>query len=155
MMWNTCRVCHLWGVPHPSMDSWVMMWLVYQEDDVGGVPHPSKDVCQVDDLGGVPHPSMDSWVMMWLVSQADDLGGISHPWKVYEIGVFINLFHVDWYDVWSIFRKTLTNFSNGCLGSYIDEERSKMWYVTRIAKPRESSNFWMHTAATGYAWSHT
>ena len=32
-----------------------------------------------------------------------------------------------------------TTFSNGCLGSHNDEERSEMRYVMRIAKPRESS----------------
>ena len=34
---------------------------------------------------------------------------------------------------------TKTTFSNGCLGSHNDEERSEMRYVMRIAKPRESS----------------
>lgn len=34
-----------------------------------------------------------------------------------------------------------TTFSNGCLGSHIDEERSEMRYVVRIAIPRESSRF--------------
>ena len=33
-----------------------------------------------------------------------------------------------------------TTFSNGCLGSHNDEERSEMRYVVRIARPRESSN---------------
>ena len=32
-----------------------------------------------------------------------------------------------------------TTFSNGCLGSHSDEERSEMRYVVRTAKPRESS----------------
>ena len=35
----------------------------------------------------------------------------------------------------------LTTFSDGCLGSHNDEERSEMRYVMRIAKPRESSRF--------------
>jgi hypothetical protein len=35
----------------------------------------------------------------------------------------------------------ITTFSNGCLGSHNDEERSEMRYVMRIARPRESSNF--------------
>jgi len=34
-----------------------------------------------------------------------------------------------------------TTFSNGCLGSHHDEERSEMRYVMRIAGPRESSKF--------------
>ena len=34
-----------------------------------------------------------------------------------------------------------TTFSNGCLGSHNDEERSEMRYVMRIARPRESSKF--------------
>ena len=34
-----------------------------------------------------------------------------------------------------------TTFSNGCLGSHNDEERSEMRYVMRIAKPCESSKF--------------
>jgi|FLTJ01.1.fsa_nt_gi hypothetical protein len=33
-----------------------------------------------------------------------------------------------------------TTFSNGCLGSCNDEERSEMRYVMRIAEPSESSN---------------
>ena len=32
-------------------------------------------------------------------------------------------------------------FSNGCLGSHIDEERSEMRYVMRIAKPVSHQNF--------------
>ena len=32
-------------------------------------------------------------------------------------------------------------FSNGCLGSHNDEERSEMRYVMRIAKSSESSKF--------------
>jgi hypothetical protein len=39
-----------------------------------------------------------------------------------------------------------TPFSNGCLGSHIDEERSELRYVMRIAKPCESSNFRTHIA---------
>jgi hypothetical protein len=39
-----------------------------------------------------------------------------------------------------------TPFSNGCLGSHIDEERSELRYVLRIAKPCESSNFRTHIA---------
>ena len=35
----------------------------------------------------------------------------------------------------------LTTFSNGCLGSHNDEERSEMRYVMRIARPRESLKF--------------
>jgi len=35
----------------------------------------------------------------------------------------------------------MTTFSNGCLGSHNDEERSEMRYVMRIAKLRESSKF--------------
>ena len=35
----------------------------------------------------------------------------------------------------------ITPFSNGCLGSRNDEERSELRYVMRIAKPCESSNF--------------
>jgi hypothetical protein len=34
-----------------------------------------------------------------------------------------------------------TTFSNGCLGSRINEERSEMRYVRRIAKPSESLKF--------------
>ena len=34
-----------------------------------------------------------------------------------------------------------TTFSNGCLGSHNDEERSEMRYVMRIARLRESSKF--------------
>ena len=42
----------------------------------------------------------------------------------------------------SILRLTLFTFlHNGFLGFHIDEERSEMRYVVRIAEPRESSNF--------------
>ena len=39
-----------------------------------------------------------------------------------------------------------TTFSNGFLGSRIDEERSEMRYVMWIAELSESSNFWTHLA---------
>ena len=35
----------------------------------------------------------------------------------------------------------ITTFSNGCLGSHNDEERSEMRYVMRIARFRESLKF--------------
>jgi hypothetical protein len=38
-------------------------------------------------------------------------------------------------------RKSNTTFSDGCLGSHIDEERSEMRYVMRIAESSESSKF--------------
>ena len=50
-----------------------------------------------------------------------------------------------------IWRKCHTTFSNGCLGSHNDEERSEMRYVMRIAYLRESSNLWTHIALPGYA----
>ena len=37
-------------------------------------------------------------------------------------------------------------FSNGCLGSHNDEERSEMRYVMRIAKSSESSKLWTQLA---------
>ena len=42
------------------------------------------------------------------------------------------------YQLWRLPR---TTFSNGCLGSHNDEERSEMRYVMRIARPRESFKF--------------
>ena len=45
-----------------------------------------------------------------------------------------------------------TTFSNGCLGSHSDEERSEMRYVMRIARPRESSKLRTHIALSGFAW---
>ena len=42
--------------------------------------------------------------------------------------------------------KCQTTFSNGCLGSHNDEERSEMRYVMRIAKSSESSKLWTHLA---------
>ena len=36
-------------------------------------------------------------------------------------------------------KKFHTTFSDGCLGSHIDEERSEMRYVMRIAESSESS----------------
>jgi len=60
-------------------------------------------------------------------------------------------------DPWNQGQKALnyTTFSNGCLGSHHDEERSEMRYVMRIAGPRESSKFWTHIAPPGYARWHT
>jgi hypothetical protein len=40
----------------------------------------------------------------------------------------------------------INTFSNGCLGSHNDEERSEMRYVMRIAISSESSKFWTHLA---------
>ena len=37
-------------------------------------------------------------------------------------------------------------FSDGCLGSHNDEERSEMRYVMRIAESSESSKLWTHLA---------
>ena len=45
----------------------------------------------------------------------------------------------------------VTTFSNGCLGSHYDEERSEMRYVMRIARPRESQNFSTHIALSGFS----
>ena len=42
--------------------------------------------------------------------------------------------------------KRENTFSNGCLGSHNDEERSEMRYVMRIAKSSESSKLWTHLA---------
>ena len=47
-----------------------------------------------------------------------------------------------------------TTFSNGCLGSHNDEERSEMRYVMRIAESSESSNVRTHLALPGYSWEH-
>ena len=52
-------------------------------------------------------------------------------------------------------KKWHTTFSNGCLGSHNDEERSEMRYVIRIAKPRESSKLWTHIALPETFWEHT
>ena len=49
----------------------------------------------------------------------------------------------------------ITIFSNGCLGSHTDEERSEMRYVMRIAKPRESSKLWTHIALLCLSLQHT
>ena len=40
----------------------------------------------------------------------------------------------------------INTFSNGCLGSHNDEERSEMRYVMRIATLSESSKFWTQLA---------
>ena len=45
--------------------------------------------------------------------------------------------------------KCQTTFSNGCLGSHNDEERSEMRYVMRIAESSESSNVRTHLALPG------
>ena len=39
---------------------------------------------------------------------------------------------------WLLSMMDETTFSNGCLGSHNDEERSEMRYVMRIARSRES-----------------
>ena len=45
------------------------------------------------------------------------------------------------------YQKQIQNtFSNGCLGSHTDEERSEMRYVMRIAKSSESSKLWTQLA---------
>ena len=53
-------------------------------------------------------------------------------------------------DAMRLRHKESTTFSNGCLGSRIDEERSEMWYVMRIAKLCESLKFWTHIALAGF-----
>ena len=58
------------------------------------------------------------------------------------------------YTPWLV-RLIPTTFSNGCLGSHNDDERSEMRYVMRIAKLRESLKFWTHIAPSGNAWGHT
>ena len=42
--------------------------------------------------------------------------------------------------------KRENTFSNGCLGSHNDEERSEMRYVMRIAQSSESSKLWTQLA---------
>jgi len=46
---------------------------------------------------------------------------------------------------WLMDGKSIT-LDNGSLGSRIDEERSEMRYVMRIAQTRESLNLWTHIA---------
>ena len=41
----------------------------------------------------------------------------------------------------SIYEQCQNTFSNGCLGSHTDEERSEMRYVMRIAKSVSHQNF--------------
>ena len=43
--------------------------------------------------------------------------------------------------IWLGVYKMKNTFSNGCLGSHIDEERSEMRYVMRIAKSVSHQNF--------------
>ena len=45
-----------------------------------------------------------------------------------------------WLLLWGV-EKVGCYANNGCLGSYIDEERSEMRYVMRIAKPSSHQNF--------------
>ena len=53
-----------------------------------------------------------------------------------------NILNTSYLLVKSILRLILFTFlHNGFLGFHIDEERSEMRYVIRIAEPRESSNF--------------
>ena len=47
-----------------------------------------------------------------------------------------------------------TTFSDGCLGSSIDEGRSKMRYAPWMAEFRESRECWTHTALSGYPWKY-
>ena len=43
-------------------------------------------------------------------------------------------------------KNDITTFSDGCLGSRNDEERSEKRYVMWIAELSESSKFWTHIA---------
>ena len=43
-----------------------------------------------------------------------------------------------------------TTLGNGYLGSLIDEERSKMWYLVWIAKSWEPSSFWTKVAPEAF-----
>ena len=75
----------------------------------------------------------------WIISQ----------WIYNYIYISVNFFLL-------IFDNEMKNtFSNGCLGSHNDEERSEMRYVLRIACFRESSKFWTQLAPfIGYiCWS--
>ena len=59
---------------------------------------------------------------------------------------------IDWFTrtsrglVQQLYSNEQYTFSNGCLGSHNDEERSEMRYVMRIAKSSESSNLWTQLA---------
>ena len=52
------------------------------------------------------------------------------------------------------FYNPFTTFSDGCLGSRIDEGRSKMRYAPWMAEFRESRECWTHTALLGYSWEY-
>ena len=52
------------------------------------------------------------------------------------------------------FLNPFTTFSDGCLGSNIDEGRSKMRYAPWMAEFRESRECWTHTALLGYSWEY-
>ena len=52
------------------------------------------------------------------------------------------------------FFNPFTTFSDGCLGSNIDEGRSKMRYAPWMAEFRESRECWTHTALLGYSWEY-
>ena len=46
-----------------------------------------------------------------------------------------------YFDTWILLWTMSNTFSNGCLGSHTDEERSEMRYVMRIAKSVSHQNF--------------
>ncbi len=64
---------------------------------------------------------------------------ISQFWMVYQLIIFQVFLEEN-------YKKRPNTFSNGCLGSHTDEERSEMRYVMRIAKASESSKFWTQLA---------
>ena len=71
--------------------------------------------------------------------------------RVIEKTIFYSIWPLADWDHWlsTNITKNITSintFSDGCLGSHNDEERSEMRYVMRIAESSESSKLWTHLA---------
>ena len=79
-------------------------------------------------------------------------------WCIAQSGWFEFYLNIIWIDSTRVHFFELiewhTTFSDGCLGSHNDEERSEMRYVMRIARPRESLILWTHIALPGNSWEH-
>ena len=73
------------------------------------------------------------------------IGLLYYKYTLFNLAVVFNFIFLNIY--------FFTTFSDGCLGSRNDEERSEMRYVMRIAEFSESSNLWTQIALQGFPWS--
>ena len=117
-------------------------------------PQPTCSISSCVSILCIPN-SYETSIVKWLTEVWTQLCLHKHAlplWWCMWVWVWLLDVHFCWSELQC---STCTTFSNGCLGSHNDEERSEMRYVMRIAKPRESSKLWTHIALPGYAWKHT